>query len=158
MMISVYFILIFLLSLVRLIFMNPSPFQLTFDYHSKQILNQNFTITTKLQSDLPFPIDCKNHHRENLCLVGLILQIKSNSMSLDVWCQAPAFAYGNIHRIQSVYTCLLPAVNSNEQPSITIMINAHDTGQISPIVTANFTYLVQYSIQKQGEIPIDIVV
>jgi hypothetical protein len=137
--------------------MDQSPFQLTFNYNDKQIINTNFTITMELYHDLALPINCGNN-RYRLCLVELALQIKSDQMSIEIWCQSPALSFANFHRFQTVHTCILPAVNATQQPSITMIINSQNIGKIYPLATANFTYSSQYFIEKQGEIPINIVV
>jgi hypothetical protein len=79
-------------------------------------------------------------------------------MSIEIWCQPPAFSFGNFHRFQTFYTCILPAVNATQQPSITMIINSHSIGKIYPLATANFTYSPNYYIEQKAEIPIDIVV
>lgn len=141
---------------MRSIYMNPSPFQLTLHSNDQQIIHTNFTIITELQHDLSFPINCGNN-RYRLCLVDLSLQIKSDPMSIEIWCQPPAFSFANFNPIQSFHTCLLPSANFTQQPSITMIINSHHTGQIYPLATANFTYSPQYNIEKFLDKPIDII-
>ena len=148
---------ILLISSMRLVFMNQSPFRLTMDYDEKQIIHRNFTITMELQRDLFLSVDC-GENRNRLCLAELSLQIQTNSMLIDVWCEPPAFPFANFHPKQPVHTCILPAVNSTEQPSITMVVNSRDLGVIFSLATANFTYASQYNVDKQGETPIRIVV
>jgi hypothetical protein len=156
-MISFYLIFIFLFSLVRFILMDPSPFQLTLNYDSQQIINKNFTITTELHQDTSLLINCgDNRHR--LCLVDLSLQIQSDTMFIEFSCQSPAFSLANFNQYQSVHTCILLAVNASQQPSITMIINAHNIGRLSPLAIANFTYSPQYRIEKQAEPSIVILV
>lgn len=137
--------------------MNQSPFQLNFNYNDQQIINRNFTITTELNSNSNLLVNCENN-RYRLCLVDLILQIQTDSILVDIWCQSPAISFANFHRLQTLYTCILPSANAIDQPSITMIINSKTIGQILPIATANFTYTPEYSLNKQGEIPINIVV
>ncbi len=141
-MISFYLTWIFLLSLVKYIFMEISPFDLTFNYNNKQIINQNFTITTQLQQNLP--INCENN-RSRLCLVELSLQIQSDIKSIDYWCQSPSSS-------NRLNTCTLSIIDFNQQPSITIIINSPKTGKVFLLAKANFTYLPEYYSEKQVEL------
>jgi hypothetical protein len=134
--------------------MVQSPFELTLNYNNTQIINVNFTITTKLNYDTLLPINCeKNRYR--LCLVQLALQIQADTMSIEFWCQPPAFSAANFNQS---HTCILPVARATQQPSITMIVNSHDKGKLLPLVTANFTYSPEYSIEKQAEIPIIILV
>lgn len=153
----IYFLLIFIdvFSLINSI--ESSPFQLTIDYDDKQIINSNFTIKIELQRRVLLPIDCENN-RDRLCLVELTLQIQSESMSVDIWCQSPAFSFANFHSNQPKHTCLIPAIDSMQQPSIIMIVNAHDLGTIRILATANFTYAPQYNLEKRAEQSIEIVV
>ena len=132
------------------------PFQLSLDYPTKQPAKTNLTISTRLQRQSMAPIDCGDN-RNRSCLVELALQIQTDSMSMEIWCQPPAFSYANFYLPQPVHTCLLPARNSLEQPSISMIVNSHDVGVIQTWATANFSYSSQYNIERRGEIPIDIV-
>lgn len=132
------------------------PFQLTLDYHVQQTIKTNLTITAQLQRQWSVPIDC-GRNRNRLCLVELALQIQTDSMSVEIWCQPPAFAYANFYPNQSVHTCLLSARNATEQPAIRMIVNAHDMGAIETWATANFSYSSQFNIEKRGEVPIDMV-
>ena len=132
------------------------PFQLTLDYHVQQTRKTNFTITAQLQQQWSVPIDCGSN-RNRLCLVELALQIQTDSMAVEIWCQPPAFAYANFYPNQSVHTCLLSARNATEQPAIHMVVNTYDVGAIETWATANFSYSSQYNIEKRGEVPIDIV-
>jgi hypothetical protein len=135
--------------------MDQSPFELIFNYNDKEIINKNFTITIELHhDDFILPINCENR----LCLVKLALQVQSNQMSIDVWCQSPALSFANFHRFQTFHTCILLEINATQQPSITMIINSHDIGKVNLLATANFTYSPEYFIEKQGEKPIEIVV
>jgi len=134
--------------------MKQSPFELIFNYHDKQIINENFTITIELHQDFILPINCENR----LCFVKLALQIQSDKMNVDVWCQSPALSFANFHRFQTFHTCILLEVNATQQPSITMIINSHDIGKINLLATANFTYSEEYFLEKQAEKPIEIVV
>jgi hypothetical protein len=150
------FLLIFILDF-SLVKSSSSPFQFTFDYNEKQIINTNFTIKTELHRRLLLPIDCGNN-RDRLCLVELSLRIQTESMSVDIWCQPPAFSFANFHPNQPRHTCLIPAIDSTQQPSITMIINAHDIGRIRLLATANFTYAPQYNLEIRAEQSIEIVV
>lgn len=131
------------------------PFQLTLDYQMKQRIKTNFTINMQLERQWLVPINCAEN-RNRSCLVELALQIQTDSMSIDIWCQPPAFSYADFYRPQPVHTCLLPARNSMEQPSISMIVYSHDVGVIQTWATANFSYSSQYNIEKRGDFPIDI--
>ncbi|CAF1300259.1 unnamed protein product [Rotaria sordida] len=133
--------------------MEKSPFELTFNYNDKQIINQNFTITTELYHDIHLPINCKNN-QYRLCLVELSLQIQSDIMSINFWCQPPAFSFENFNQFSRFHTCILPMVNATEQPSITMIINSYDKGKLIPLATANFTNSPQYNVEKKSKTPI----
>ncbi|CAF1154215.1 unnamed protein product [Rotaria sordida] len=133
--------------------MEKSPFELIFNYNDKQIINQNFTITTELYHDIHLPINCKNN-QYRLCLVELSLQIQSDIMSINFWCQPPAFSFENFNQFPKFHTCILPMVNATEQPSITMIINSYDIGKLIPLATANFTNSPQYNVEKKSKTPI----
>lgn len=138
--------------------MNELPFQLTLSYNEQEIINRNFTIKTQLNQNKNSSIYCENNHYRS-CLVDLILQIQSDSiLLLDIWCQSPAISFANFHQYQTTYTCISPGVDANEQPMITMIINSKSLGKILPITTANFTYIPEYSIKRQGNISINITV
>lgn len=152
--ISLPFITIFLS--ISITIEQQLPFQLTVDYHVQQMMKTNFMITTQLQRQSSVPIDCESN-RNRLCLVELALQIQTDSMSVEISCQPPAFPYANFYANQSVHTCLLPARNAIEEPTIHMIVNAHEIGVVQTWATANFSYSSQYNIVERGETPIDIV-
>ncbi|CAF3566775.1 unnamed protein product [Rotaria sp. Silwood1] len=133
--------------------MEKSPFYLTFNYNDKQIINKNFTITTELYYDKRTSINCENN-QYRLCLVELSLQIQSDIMSIKFWCQPPAFLFEDFNQFSRFHTCILPIIDATQQPSITMIINSYDIGKIIPLTIANFTYLPEYYIEKNSEIPI----
>ncbi|CAF3766312.1 unnamed protein product, partial [Adineta steineri] len=92
-----------------------------------------------------------NHNRSELCSVELLLQVQSNNMSMEFWCQSPAVPFMDSNQFHS---CILPIMNITKQPSITMIINSNDTGKLFPIATANFTYFPEYSIKKHAKLPI----
>jgi hypothetical protein len=130
--------------------MKESPFDLTLNYYNKQIINQNLTITTQLQRNLQVPINCEDNQYSS-CLVDLSLQIQSDTISIDYWCQSPAFSNENSNQFK---TCMLSSVNSTQQPSITMIINARNAGNARLVAKANFTYSSGYYIEKQSEVTI----
>ncbi|CAF3156003.1 unnamed protein product [Rotaria sp. Silwood2] len=130
--------------------MEKSPFELTLNYNDKQIINRNFTITAELHYDIHAPINCGNN-QYRLCLVELSLQIQSDIMLIKSWCQPPAFSFENFNQFPRFHTCVLPVVDAIQQPSITMIINSYDIGQLISLATANFTYLPQYYIEKKSK-------
>ncbi|CAF4489042.1 unnamed protein product, partial [Rotaria sp. Silwood2] len=130
--------------------MEKSPFELTLNYNDKQIINRNFTITAELHYNIHAPINCSNN-RYRLCLVELSLQIQSDIMLIKSWCQPPAFSFENFNQFPRFHTCVLPVVDAIQQPSITMIINSYDIGQLISLATANFTYLPQYYIEKKSK-------
>lgn len=156
-MIYFYLKLIFLFSLVRKIFMENSPFDLLLNYDEKQIINSNFTITAQLQYDTLVPIECE-HLRHRFCLVELSLQIKFDNISMQFWCQSPAVSFSHGKRSHKFHSCILPAVNATEQPSVTMIINSDDVGKLTALATAKFMYSSHYFIEKRTETPISILV
>ena len=146
-MISLYLTLLFFLLLIRMILMNSIlPFQIDFNYQTEQIVNENFTIEIQLKSNQSFLIDCQDKQETN-CLVDLIVQIRSTSSLIDVSCQLPAVFYrDNLH-----YTCLLSEHNIAEQPSITMIVNAHQSEEIHPIAKAKFSSSKFYSFRVHGK-------
>ncbi|CAM2712279.1 unnamed protein product [Rotaria socialis] len=133
--------------------MEKSPFDITLNYTDKQIINRNFTLTTELHHDVLLPVDCGNN-RYRLCLVALSLQIQSDIMSIKYWCQPPAFPFANLNPLQKLHTCILPAVNVTQEPTITMIINSRDIGKVTAIATANFTYSPHYDTAQKTLTPI----
>ncbi|CAF1380954.1 unnamed protein product [Rotaria magnacalcarata] len=133
--------------------MEKSPFDITLNYNDKQIINRNFTLTTELHHDVLLPIDCGNN-RYRLCLVALSLQIQSDIMSIKYWCQPPAFPFANLNPLQKLHTCILPAVNVTQEPTITMIINSRDIGKVTALATANFTYSPHYDAAQKTLTPI----
>ncbi|CAF2085140.1 unnamed protein product [Rotaria magnacalcarata] len=150
---SFYLIFILLFFSVKSIFTEKSPFDITLNYNDKQIINRNFTLTTELHHDVLLPIDCGNN-RYRLCLVALSLQIQSDIMSIKYWCQPPAFPFANLNPLQKLHTCILPAVNVTQEPTITMIINSRDIGKVTALATANFTYSPHYDAAQKTLTPI----
>ncbi|CAF4949865.1 unnamed protein product, partial [Rotaria magnacalcarata] len=75
-------------------------------------------------------------------------------MSIKYWCQPPAFPFANLNPLQKLHTCILPAVNVTQEPTITMIINSRDIGKVTALATANFTYSPHYDAAQKTLTPI----
>jgi hypothetical protein len=143
------------LSCTEYVLSKQQKFELTLDYNRDPLINSNFTITSKLHYNTSLPIDC-NSDGNKRCLVDIKLTIhllskQSNDKFVDIWCQPPAFALATINRMKTHHTCVMRSADASEQPTIKMIVNAHDTGRLIPMVTVKFINSSKYNIHKQAQ-------
>ena len=125
------------------------PFDLRFDYDDQQVVKRNFTVTMDLHAQPSALAQCENNRS---CLVDLSLEMQSDELLVEVWCQPPAYS----KRLRPV--CLLPTRNATDLPSITMVVNVHDLGDVVPMGRAKFARVSNRSLQVQATRPIAVAV
>ncbi|CAF0850429.1 unnamed protein product [Didymodactylos carnosus] len=114
---------------------SKSDFEFFLTYDQDQIINKNFTISSKLTNKYDKTQKCNPVINKCLATLSLRMKLNNDGMIIEVWCHPPSLLLIVSHD----KTCIMSHVDvSRENTTIEVTLNAHTTGTFAPMMNAKF--------------------